>query len=85
MSVSGSIYLSGATSTGIVFSGSTSSGLIILTNSGTAARVDIPTRGLIINAVSGTWDGILQAPSLATGTSITTSGGIIPVTIIYKI
>lgn len=51
----GSLYLSGATATGMTFSGSTASGHIILIDTGSTVTVDLPTRNLSIHA-SNPWD-----------------------------
>lgn len=71
--VSGEIYLSGSTQSGMIFSGSTQSGMIIFENTGSVIRVILPTRGLQI-ITSGSWDGILKVPQLINTGSITLSG-----------
>lgn len=81
----GTLYLSGATATGMVFTGSTGSGRIILTNTGNTVSVSIPTSGLIISA-SGVWDGSLEAPSVETGShTINLTGGSVAVYVIHRV
>lgn len=82
---SGSVYLSGALSSGFTFSGSTGSGHIILTHSDNSVRVDLPTQNLNIIS-SGSWDGILNAPNTESGIStIVVNSNIVPVRSVYKI
>jgi hypothetical protein len=75
---SGAVYLSGSTASGVTYG--TGVQTIVLTESG-ASRVTttLPLRGLTITS-SGTWDGIIQSPTLvasATGISLgTTSTGV---------
>lgn len=57
-----SVYLSGATSSGITFSASGSLGILSLTSSGSS--ISIPLSGLRISSSGGVWDGVIQAPEL---------------------
>jgi hypothetical protein len=86
ITTSGALYLSGSTASGMIFSGSTASGHIILRNIESTVSVDIPTQGLVISAQSGSWDGILSSPVVATGAMVvSTASGMIPVSTIYKV
>lgn len=69
----GSVYLSGATGTGVTFGGSGTLTIMSITSSGSS--LFFPLTGLTITALGGGWDGIIQAPEV-TGTpmSLTLSG-----------
>jgi S-layer homology domain len=63
----GSVYLSGSTSTGVtmLWSGS----LEIMSISSSWSSITFPLSGLVIRAIGNNWDGVIQAPE-KTGTEI---------------
>lgn len=66
VTATGSVYLSGTTSTGVTFTNTGS--LEIVSTTDTGASVTLSLSGLTISA-SGTWDGVFQAPEVVAETA----------------
>ena len=62
ITTTGSIFLSGSTSTGVTFTNSGSLTLLSLTSTG--ASLSFPLNGLTITSSGSPWDGVIQSPEV---------------------